>query len=240
LRKNFQYDRLSPDPACRGQSLMKRYGIPAVVAVVAAVLLSGCPSIWSSKTAKEEPSPEQLFEDAEKKFKNESYSKAIEIYERLKSAHPNFEKMPQVQMRIADSFFKNGKYENAASEYTRFSVLYPKDDDVPRAKYQVAMCYFKQMKRVDLDNSMVRRATEIFKKVKDDYKDSKWGKEAATKYVECRKKLAAKEFYKAKAYYNIKRYRSARKAANRVLEQYPKLGFDKQAKALVKKAEAKE
>lgn len=218
---------------------MKRHGMMAAVAVITAVLLSGCPSIWSSNTAKQEPSPEQLFEDAEKKYNNESYPQAIEIYERIKSAHPNFEKMPQVQMRIADSFFKNSQYENAASEYTRFTELYPKDEDVPRAKYQVGMCYFKQMLRLDLDNTVVRRATEVFKEVMDQYADSKWGQEAAKKYVECRKKLAEKELYKAKTYYTIKRYRSARKAATRILEQYPNLGFDKQAKALLKKAEAK-
>lgn len=206
-----------------------------ILAVVAStLLLAGCPSLWQTSDNEKPPSAEELFKKAEALYKDKAYDEAIQLYERLKSGHPDFEKMPQVYMRIADACFDKGTYEKAIARYGQFIELYPAHKETARAKYRVAMAYFKQILNTDLDSRAIHVAAEAFKELRDDPAAGEWAKKAAEKYDECLKKLAQKELYKARTYVSMGKYESARCAAKRVLEQYADLGFDKEANDLIK------
>lgn len=207
--------------------------------VLAAVVLTGCPSIWQPTTTSEPPSPDQLFKTAEEHFQKKDYAKAIEVFERLKSAHPEFKEMPEVYMKIADSFFNQKSYENAIARYLQFLELYPAAKDINRAHFQIAMAYFNQIKGVDLDNRAVKQAAEAFKTLAENPEAGEWAKKAAEKYKECLGKLAEKELYKAGNYISTGNYKAARLAAKRVLEDYAKSGHDEEAEALLKKIKGK-
>lgn len=207
--------------------------------LVLAFVLAGCPSLWNAGKTNKQLSPEEMFRQAEDNFKAKSYSQAIELYERLKSAHPDFNKMPEVYMKLADASFEQGSYEKAASRYLQFIELYPANKDVHRAKYQVAMCYFNQIKNTDLDSRAIKQALDSFKLVADDPNSAEWGKKAEEKKRECLKKLAEKEIYKARTYVSVGNYNAARLAAQRVLEEFPKMGFDEKAKELIDKVKGK-
>ncbi len=209
------------------------------VLVLAAMLLTGCPSIWQTTTADESPSPEKLFKTAEEHFEKKDYATAIEVFERLKSAHPEFKDMPQVYMKIADSFFNQKSYENAIARYLQFLELYPAGKEVNRAHFQIAMAYFNQIKGVDLDSRAVRQAAEAFKSLADNTEAGEWAEKAAEKYKECLGKLAERELYTARSYISLGNYKAARLAAKRVLEKYAKSGHDEEADALLKKIKGK-
>lgn len=204
-----------------------------------AMLLVGCPSFWNSKDVAKTPSAEELYKKAEALFKDKDYRGAIEAYRRLKSAHPDFEKIPDVYMKIADAFYDSGDFEKAASAYLQFAELHPGHEQVTRAKFQVAMCYFKQIKNTDLDSRAVTIAAERFKALRDNPDAGEWGKKASEKYDECLKKLAEKELDKARTYISMGKYKSARIAAKRVLEEYGKLGLNQQAEDLIKSIKGK-
>jgi len=202
-------------------------------------LLAGCPAIWKADEPDKPASAEQLYKAAEEFFEKKEYSKAIENYERLKSAYPDFKDIPKVYMKIADAFYNDGAYEKAAARYQQFVELYPGHEDVPKAKFNIAMCSFKQIKNTDLDTRIVQRAAELFKALADDPNAGDWAKKAEEKYQECRKKLAEKELYKAKTYISMGNYNAARHAARRVLEEYPKFGFDKEVNEIINKIKNK-
>ncbi len=204
-----------------------------IVAAIVTIFLAGCPSIWNSTQADKEPSPEELYKRAREKFEKQDYNEAIDLYERLKSAHPDFEHMPEVYERIADSFFNLDKYEEAIARYKQFMELYPNHEDKARAEYMCAMAYFKQIKDTDRDSTMARRAAQAFKTVIDEPDAGEWKEKAEEKYREARRKLGEKELYKARTYRNYKRYRAARVAAQRVLDQYGDLGLDEEAKKII-------
>lgn len=206
---------------------------------VLAMVLAGCPSLWNAGKTEKQLSPEEMFRQAEDNFKSKDYPQAIELYERLKSAHPDFNKMPEVYMKLADASFEQGAYEKAASRYLQFMELYPAHKDIPRAKYQVAMCYFNQIKNTDLDSRAIKQALDSFKLVADNPNSEEWGKKAEEKKRECLKKLAEKEIYKARTYVSVGNYNAARLAAQRVLEEFPKMGFDEKAKELIDKIKGK-
>ncbi|MGC8908623.1 MAG: outer membrane protein assembly factor BamD, partial [Desulfomonilaceae bacterium] len=178
--------------------------------------------------------PDEMFARAEKLIKEKNYDDAIETLERLKSAHPDYSKIEEVYLKIADAAFEKGSYENAASKYYQFMELYPASKQVPRAKFNVAMCYFKQIKGTDLDNRVIQQAVDAFKTVADDPNAGEWAKKAEEKIRECRRKLAEKELYKAKTYISVGNYKAARVAAQRVLDEYAKVGLDEDAQKLLK------
>jgi len=196
-------------------------------------LLSGCPTWWSSDVKEKNTTPEELFSQGTDKIKQKNYEEGVNILERLKSAYPEFKQMPKVYLAIADSFYDQASYDKAIARYLQFLELYPGDKEASRAKYQIGMSYFNQIKGTDLDNSVVKQAIRAFKVVSEAQDTEEWGKKAEEKIRECQRKLAEKELYKAKSYISLGNYKAARLSAQRILDQYSKLGLDDEAKNLL-------
>lgn len=197
-------------------------------------MLTACPSLWNTAANDKAEGAEKLYEDAEAAFDNKDYEKAIELYERIKSGYSDFEKTPEVYLRLADAFYEKGAYEKAISRYLQFVELHPGHKDVPKAKFHAAMGYFQQIRAADLDNRIVHTAAEAFKALRDDPEAGEWAEKAGEKYDECLKKMAEKELYKARTYVSMGQYQAARIAAKRVLDEYKEMGFDKEAEDLIK------
>lgn len=204
-----------------------------------AVLAAGCIPIWKTDVVEKDAGPDKLFQAAEAQFQKKQYARAAHLYDQLKSEYPDFKKMPEVYSKIADSLYEDKSYDMARERYKEFMQLYPGDKGVPRAKFNIGMCYFNQMKNTDLDNSVVQAAAAEFKALADDANAGEWAKKAEEKYNECRKKLAEKEMYKAHTMLSVSNYQAARLAAKRVLDEYPKMGYDKEAAELIKSIKGK-
>ena len=218
---------------------MVRNKIVLVLLAFITLLTAGCPSLWKTGVVKSDATPSELYQDAEDRFQKKNYTEAVQLYERLKSAYPDFEKIPRVYVRIADSFFHDGKYEEAVSRYRQFLELYPNHEDKNQAKYNIGMCFFNQIKNTDLDDTMVRKAEQAFKEVVDDPDAGQLKAKAEEKYKDCRTKLAEKELYKARTYLTLKKYTAAKMAAQRILDEYPNSGLDKEAKDLISSVKGK-
>lgn len=205
-----------------------------LVVLIAGVMLTACPSLWSTAAKDKTEDAEVLYKDAEAAFANKDYDKAIELYERIKSGHSDFEKTPEVYLKLAEAFYEKGAYEKAISRYLQFVELHPGHKDVPKAKFYAAMGYFQQIRAADLDNRIVHTAAEAFKALRDDPEAGEWAEKAGEKYNECLKKMAEKELYKARTYVSMGQYQAARISAKRVLDEYKEMGFDKEAEDLIK------
>ncbi|MBI5249985.1 MAG: outer membrane protein assembly factor BamD [Desulfomonile tiedjei] len=216
-----------------------RHTFSVFLLFVAGLLCTGCPSLWNAEMSDKSSSAEDLYKAAEESFNSKKYSEAIDTFERLKSAYPDFKQIPEVYTKIADALFEEGSYEKAISRYLQYAELYPGHKGVPRAKFQVALAHFNQIKNTELDSAMVQRAAKSFKSVMDDPNAEEYAKKAEEKYKECQKKLAEKEIYKARTYSNMGNYQAARLAAKRVLEEFPKMGFDEEASKLIDKIKDK-
>ncbi|MEW6111852.1 MAG: outer membrane protein assembly factor BamD [Thermodesulfobacteriota bacterium] len=211
----------------------------AALMIMVACAVAGCPSIWQTKAPTTQETAQDLYQKAEDLFTKASYKEAVEVYERLKSGHPEFEKIPEVYLKIADAYYKDHNFENAAARYFQFLELYPKHRESDRARYMIGMSFFDQIKRLDLDDGMVKRAEGQFKKVMEQAESEQWKKKAEEKYQECRKRLAEKELYKANVMWSKSNYKAARLAAQRVLDEFPNVGLEKEAKAIIEKAKGR-
>jgi outer membrane protein assembly factor BamD len=207
--------------------------------LVSLITLSGCPSLWKTEASEKNLNADELYKSADESFQKKNYSQALDSFEKLKSAHPDFKDMPEVYLKIADSLYNEGSWDKAMARYSQFIELYPGHKSVPRAKYNIAMGTFNQIKQTDLDTRIVQKAAEAFKLIADDPDTGEWRKKAEEKYRECRQKLAAKEMYKARTYISMGNYNAARLVAKRVLDEYPKLGYDEEANQLISKIKNK-
>lgn len=214
-------------------------GLPYILLALAVLLLSGCPHIFAVDKPDKELSADELFKKAEEAFDKKSYADSVDLYERLKTAYPDFKELSKVYLRIGDAFYNDKSYEKAIGRYSQFLQLYPNDKEVPRVRFNTAMCQFNQIKRSDLDAANIETAAREFKKLTDNPDAGEWGKKAKEKYVECRKMLAEKEYIKAKTYISINKYSAARKVAERIREEYPDSGYEKEAEELLKKIKNK-
>jgi outer membrane protein assembly factor BamD len=210
-----------------------RIGLFFSAAILATCLVAGCPSIWNTSSQDYSSNPEELYKQAEDNFQKKNFDQAIDLLERVKSGFPDFGKTAEVYLKLGDVFYEEKAYEKATSRYLQFIELFPNHKEVPKAKFNIAMCYFNQIKGTDLDNRAVKLAADSFKAVTDLPDPGEWGKKAEEKLRECRQKLAAKELYKARTYISVSNYTAARMAAQRVLDEYSKLGYDEEAKDLI-------
>ncbi len=214
--------------------------ILTVIALLAWLTAAGCmPISTSAEQSEKSSSPEQMFKAAEELYNKEKYTQAVDVYEQIKSAHPDFKDMPKVYLRIAEAQYNAKEYDKAIGRFLQFVQLYPNDPDIAKAKYFVAMSYFNQIKNTDLDSRIIQKSAEAFKQLASDTEAGEWGKKAEEKHRECLQKLAEKEYQKARTYIGLGNYTGARMATRRILDEYPKLGFDEKANDLLKKIKNK-
>jgi outer membrane protein assembly factor BamD len=226
----------------RSRKASRRRGSSALLLICifsAALFLAGCPALWNMEQTEKVASADDLFQKAEDYFQKKDYAKSVETYEQLKSAYPDFKKMPYVLLKIADALYTEGFYDKAIGRYMQFIELYPANKEVPRARYYAAMASFNQIKTTDLDSRIIQKSADAFKAVANDPNAGEWAKKADEKYAECRKKLAGKELDKARTYISLGSYQAARMAAKRVIDEYPNLGYDEEANNLIKKIKNK-
>jgi outer membrane assembly lipoprotein YfiO len=209
------------------------HGFAYILLALAVLVLSGCPHLFTADNPDKELSPDELFKKAEQAFEAKNYSESVDLYGRLKLV-PDFKDMAKVYVRIGDAYFNDKAYEKAIGGYTQFLDLYPNDKEVPRVRYNMAMCLYNQIKRSDLDAVNIENSAKDFKKLADNPDAGEWGKKAQEKYTECRKMLAEKEYEKANTYISQSKYSSARKVLERIRDEFPNLGYDKQAESLLK------
>lgn len=219
---------------------MIKSGFRIGVALLLLVCLGGCPTVWTDTKPPHEATAEDLYKEAENRFKDKKFLDASESYQKLKSAYPDFDKMPAVYVKIGDALYANGDYEKAISRYLQFLELYPKHPYVPRVKYYIAMSYFNQIKKLDLDNAIIQKTADAFKSLAADPTAGEWATKAKEKLEECRKMLAEKEMYKARTYWSMGNYKAAAISAQRVVDEFPNLGLDEEAKDLVKRAKSRQ
>ncbi len=218
---------------------MIRHTIAILFVITIALFGGGCPLVKDTSLPREEPTPEQLFQKGQTLFEQKKYLQAIEVWEGLKSAHPDFGKMPELYMKLADASFEQGTYEDARARYKECIELYPSHQDIVRAKYMVGMSYYNEIKSIDLDSTALINAADEFASIKDASSNDEWKKKADEKYRECRKKLGQKELLKATEYLSKKQYKPASIAAQRVVDEFKDLGLDDQAKAILDRTKDK-
>ncbi len=197
-------------------------------------LNSGC----AKKNKREKLAPE-LAAEAMKDFEKERYQSAIDTFNKLRDWYP-FDKLATLaEFKIAEANFKMEEYEQAIVAYEEFAKLHPRNESIPYVLNQIALCYFNRIDTVDRDQNTARAAIEAFNKLERRFPDSEYAKEAAEKKAICLKSLAGHEFYVGRFYFKSKHYKGAKARFETLLNKYPGLGFENEAREYIAKCDEK-
>jgi outer membrane protein assembly factor BamD len=170
--------------------------------------------------------PDGLYKRGAEQYQEGRYRKAIESFQRLKEQYPLHGLVVSAEIGIADSYFSDGNYIEAEMTYRDFVSLRPTNENLPYAMYQLGMCHYRQMGAIDQDQAETIKALKEFERLVSRFPDSKFFVLAERQILECRKRLAEKEFYVGNFYFTQGKYKSALGRFETIAREYPGIGLD--------------
>jgi len=101
-------------------------------------------------------------------------------------------------------------------------AFYPRHSIADLVQFRLAMSYYDQMKPVEQDQEITRKAMDQFKKLVREYPESRYAADALAKIDICRGRLAQKELWIAAYYINQGNPAAARPRLEKVVNEYPR------------------
>jgi len=170
--------------------------------------------------------PEGLYKRGAELYQEGRYKKAIEFFQRLKEQYPLHNLVVSAEIGIGDSYFSDGNYIEAEMVYRDFISLRPINENLPYAMYQLGMCHYSQMGAIDRDQTETAKALKEFERLVARFPGSKFSVLAERHILECRKRLAEREFYVGNFYFTQGKYKSALGRFETIAREYPGIGLD--------------
>jgi outer membrane protein assembly factor BamD len=170
--------------------------------------------------------PEGLYKRGAEQYQEGRYKKAVESFQRMKDQFPLHALAPDAEIGIADSLFSDENYVEAEMAYKDFVGMRPTNENVPYAMYQIGMSHYKDMGEIDRDQGETTKALAEFEKLIARFPGSKFSVMAEKHALECRRRLAEKEFYVGKFYFTQGKYKAALIRFETIAKDYPGIGLD--------------
>jgi outer membrane protein assembly factor BamD len=223
---------------------MKSWVIYPCLAVVAALLLSGCDT--AKKDTYIELPVDRLYNDAMNSVAAANWDKAAQQFDEVDRQHPYSVWATKAQLMAAYAFYEDNKYDQSIVAADRFIQLHPGNRDVAYAYYLKALDYYVQIADVGRDQAVTQQALAALGEVVRRFPDSRYGRDAQLKMQLATDHLAGKEmeigrYYEKQRYYlaAINRFRRVvdifqttthvPEALERLTECYMALGLKQEA-----------
>ena len=218
----------------RDFNLVKRFMTRKISLVLIFLLVlgvSGCGwwkdmKDWWRPSDMARATPEGLYKRGAEQYQEGRYKKAVESFQRMKDQFPLHPLAPDAEIGIADSLFSDENYVEAEMAYKDFIGLRPTNENVPYAMYQLGMCHYKDMGGIDRDQTETIKALMEFERLIARFPGSKFSVLAERHALECRRRLAEKEFYIGNFYFTRGKYKAALGRFETIAREYPGIGLD--------------
>jgi outer membrane protein assembly factor BamD len=201
--------------------------------LVVGLLVSGCAAyeyLYGKPTRRESRQSDQdLLRSAETQVQRKRYDEARKDLQRLMNQYPDSELVAAARLATGKALYMDRKYDEARAELQRFLELHPQHERVDEAHYYMGMAYFRQADTPDRDQSYTKKALEEFEILKRQMPDSPFTPDASERIIAGRRKLAEKELYVGKFYFDRGNYSAAVGRFTTMLREYDGVGFDDQA-----------
>jgi outer membrane protein assembly factor BamD len=224
-------------------------GRPAFLARLAVLILAGAlsactasltdmlPSIFSESGEKEEItdefadwSEEQFFEEAKAALREERWSKAVQLYEKLEARYPFGPHATQAQIDIAYAYYKNNEPDSALAAVDRFIKLNPAHPNVDYAYYLRGLInYNRGISFVDRfvptdssqrDPGSAREAYRQFQELVAKFPNSRYAEDSRQRITALRNNLGMYELHVADFYMRRGAYLAAARRSIEVIRNY--------------------
>ena len=196
---------------------------------ILSIMISSCSS--NEEIPDERLLEKELYDQAQLRLKNGSYSTAIRSLEALESRFPFGRYAEQAQAELIYAYYMNAQFEASQSAAERFINLHPRHTHSGYAYYMKGLAsftddsgLFSRYFQSDLAKREVVMAQQSFDELSDfiaRYPDSKYVPHAKQRMIYLRNLLAQHEVYVADFYMKRGAYLAARGRAKYVIEHLP-------------------
>jgi len=166
-----------------------------VVALIAAVALSGCSLVKKKKPtlAYQERPVELLYSVGAERLDHHQWNDAVNYFREVERQHPYSEWSRRAILMTAYAHYEANNYPEAIADSDRFVTLYPGNASTPYAYYLKSICYFEQIVDVGRDQAATEQAQGALSDVVKRYPHTEYAVDARLKLDMVVDQLAGKE-----------------------------------------------
>ena len=188
------------------------------------LLQSGCTTITDFFRQRPQalPPASELYAEGESQLGKSRYDEARVAFRKVAERHPQSSYAPRARFLVGEAFYREGQFDKAIKEFEGFMAFYPRHEIADLVQFRLAMSYYDQMKPVEQDQEITRKAMEAFKVLVREYPESRYAADALAKTDICRGRLAQKELWVAAYYMNQGNPSAARQRLEKVVKEYPR------------------
>ncbi len=193
-----------------------------VLLLVSMFLVSGC--AWFNHPKPEKLAPE-LITDGMEAYNSGNYRTSIKSFKKLTDWYPFSKYAILAELKIADANYHLQNYADAVSGYENFENLHPRNEVIPYVIFQIGQCYFDQMGGMDRDQTMTRKALNVFQQLVKQFPDTTYAAQGVERIKICQRNLSGHEFDIGLFYYQHKHYKAALARFRSIIKTYPDVGI---------------
>lgn len=165
-----------------------------------------------------------LFDRAMDALKHNRFDVARIILQDLLNTYPDSEFVARAKLGVADSWYAEGgsaAQAQAELEYNDFITFFPNMPEAAEAQLKIANIHYQQMEKPDRDYTHALRAEQEYRKLIEEFPDSKLVPTAKQRLMEVQEVLAQREFEVGRFYYLRQSYAASTARLRSLVEQYP-------------------
>jgi len=167
------------------------------------------------------PTEQELMIQATQNFEDGDYITAVEGYNKLLEQYPFSKNVELAGLRIAQAYYRSKKYDKAVEAFNEFERLHPTSPLLPFVQYTVGMSYLDQATVSDRDKTASEDALRQFKRVRDRYPDSFYGRLSRYRIRQAQENLALHELSVGDFYLAKGQVETARGRYEHLISAYP-------------------
>jgi outer membrane protein assembly factor BamD len=168
------------------------------------------------------PPASELYAEGESQLNRSRYEDARTAFRKVAERHPQSTYAPRARFLVGEAFYREGQFDRAITEFEAFMAFYPRHQIADLVQFRLSMSYYDQMKPVEQDQEITRKAMEAFRVLVREYPESRYAADALAKIDICRGRLAQKELWVAAYYINQGNPNAARQRLEKVVKEYPR------------------
>ena len=188
------------------------------------LLLGGCTTVvdFFRQRPQALPPASELYAEGETQLNKSRFDEARTAFRKVAERHPQSAYAPRARFLIGEAFYREGQFDKAIKEFEGFMSFYPRHEISDLVQFRLAMSYYDQMKPVEQDQEITRKAMGAFRVLVREYPESRYAADALAKIDICRGRLAQKELWVAAYYINQGNPSAARQRLEKVVKEYPR------------------
>ncbi len=197
------------------------------------VALQGCAAydfLYGKPPRREsQQSDQELLRSAEGQLQRGKYEDARKSLQRLVNQYPDSDLVTTARLVTAKALYLDKKYDDARAEYQRVLELHPQHERADEAHYYLGMAYVRAADTPDRDQTFSKKGLEQFELLVREMPDSQYAPDARQRIAAARRKLAERDLYVGRFYFDRGNYAAAAGRFQSLLADYNAAGFDDQA-----------